>query len=431
MQNFTLFRGYNSFSPVLDLVSKFACSSFIDKTNKTPYTSTKVNFDSYIYKSDLPFKQLYSDKTPNIILIFMEGTSSRLLESYNPKAIYTPNILDFANNSLTVDNYFNHTAAIFRGIHGQLASCYPSIGGYNIGMWSSNAGSLKLRKYQTLPKILSKLGYKTGFISPHSESDPLADMIDMLGFKVSYNLEDIVKSNIGAVVKSGAVRDIDIYNFLNFKLEENKKISSPFFLSLYTFGTHANIDVASEQDIYGDGKNSVLNTLSFTDKSFGKFWKYFKKSKYYENTIVILTADHCHYYERPYLNLVKNDKDYKKFFIDKIPLIIYDPYIKFGMNRFDAKGQTSLNLTPTILHLLGIKKVKNSFMGTSIFDVNSSNSINVAAIGFDFYYIYKNRVEKYSKRGNLPLKLKSDCTNKINRIINFYQMEKENLVFQE
>ena len=101
------------------------------------------------------------------------------------------------------------------------------------------------------------------------------------------------------------------------------------------------------------------------------------------------------------------------------------------MNRFDANGQTSLNLTPTILHLLGIKKVKKSIMGTSIFDDYSSNSINVAAIGFHFYYIYKNRVEKYSKKGNLPSKLKLECTNKVNRIINFYQMEKENLVFQE
>lgn len=431
VQNYALFREYNSFSPLLDLVSKLSKSSFIDETNNSSYTITKVNFDSSIYKRDLPFKKLYSEKFPNIILIFMEGTSSRLLENYNPKTSYTPNILDFANNSLTVDNYFNHTAATFRGIHGQLASCYPSMGGYDIGMWSSNASSLKLRKYQTLPKILSKSGYKTIFISPHSESDPLADMIDMLGFKVTYNLEDIVKSNIGAIVKSGAVRDVDIYNFLNLKLEENKELSSPFFLSLYTFGTHANLDVTSDEDIYGDGKNSVLNTLSFTDKSFGEFWKYFKKSKYYENTIVILTADHCHYYERPYLNLVKNDKDYKKFFIDKIPLIIYDPYIKFEMNRFDANGQTSLNLTPTILHLLGIKKVKNSFMGTSIFDDYSSNSINVAAIGFHFYYIYKNRVEKYSKKGNLPSKLKLECTNKVNRIINFYQMEKENLVFQE
>ena len=129
VQNYALFREYNSFSPLLDLVSKLSKSSFIDETNNSSYTITKVNFDSSIYKRDLPFKKLYSEKFPNIILIFMEGTSSRLLENYNPKTSYTPNILDFANNSLTVDNYFNHTAATFRGIHGQLASCYPSMGG--------------------------------------------------------------------------------------------------------------------------------------------------------------------------------------------------------------------------------------------------------------------------------------------------------------
>ena len=107
VQNYALFREYNSFSPLLDLVSKLSKSSFIDETNNSSYTITKVNFDSSIYKRDLPFKKLYSEKFPNIILIFMEGTSSRLLKNYNPKTSYTPNILDFANNSLTVDNYFN------------------------------------------------------------------------------------------------------------------------------------------------------------------------------------------------------------------------------------------------------------------------------------------------------------------------------------
>ena len=44
-----------------------------------------------------------------------------------------------------------------------------------------------------------------------------------------------------------------------------------------------------------------------------------------DNTIVIVTADHAHVQEKPYVALVKNDPTYKPYFVDTVPLLIYDP----------------------------------------------------------------------------------------------------------
>lgn len=79
----------------------------------------------YIYQSPLPFSvRNKSISNPNIILIFTEGTSARLIGCYNKKyQAVTPNIDKLANNehSMKVINYFNHTCATFRGTHGQLS----------------------------------------------------------------------------------------------------------------------------------------------------------------------------------------------------------------------------------------------------------------------------------------------------------------------
>lgn len=130
---------------------------------------------------------------------------------------------------------------------------------------------------------------------------------------------------------------------------------------MYTVGTHAGLDSSSDSKKYGAVNNSTLNTLCNIDKSFGIFWNYFLNSSYKDNTIIVFTANHTHYYEKPYIELIKDDYTYKLVFVDTIPLIICDPTNKLP-NRYDAKDDASLALAPTILHLLNYKNAKNAFL---------------------------------------------------------------------
>lgn len=387
---------------------------------------------NWIYHTPLPFEEKRTCEQPNIIIIFTEGTSARLLGCYGgTRKDLTPNIDAFAKNCMQVENYYNHTAATFRGTQGQLASCYPRYGGGEKGGWvgfksgTGVAKQLAARNYQTLPKILGKRGYSTFFLSPHAQDDPYTQLLTMLGFKNIFT-RDSMPSLLDEkpVLHHVSIQDEDMYKALSH-LMEKQNTDSPFLIAMYTFDTHTQVDVLPGKEKYSDGKNEVLNTLHADDAAFGKFWEYFQHSRFKDNTIVIFTADHCHYHDKSYMDLVSNQKDYTKCFHDRIPLLIYDP-IHDLPSTFDANNNSSVALTPTICQLLGIQYVENSFMGTSIFEPYDDTT-TILANGYLFYGVRNNKVEPIEA-------FDGDARNKLEKekqkVMLFYDCEDANKVFK-
>lgn len=324
---------------------------------------------SYIYK-----KRLFKDRKnkPNIIIIFTEGLSARTISPYNKKFdSLTPNLQKFSdyNGTMKVINYYNHTAATYKGLHGQLCSLYPSMTGSR--EWLNS----KIN-YRCLPGILSENGYKTTYLNVHyKDSSRIDEIMLRVGFNYVLSGEELASKYLGSVNKyAGYLLDNQAYNMLinNLKEKEKKTNENPFFFAMYTAETHAWTNVQKDKGglIYKDGSYKTLNTIHNMDSEFGKFWKYFKHSKFFKNTIIIFTADHAHYHDLEYIKLMKRmqEKDYAKQFVDKIPLFIYTPYNDLA-KQFNANSHTSINLAPTLLHYLNINNVSNSFLGQSLFEI--------------------------------------------------------------
>lgn len=419
-------------SPIIGLYKNFNQVYFhFGNSYNNVQTTDYAYIKNFVYGNDLPFaKKDNSVSQPNVIIIFTEGTSSRLLGCYGGHySDLTPNMDNFSQSSMVVDNYFNHTAATFRGTLGQLASAYPEHGGYEKAGWVSDTDNkLETKKYQTLPNVLNQLSYDTYFISPHKTTDPYTKLLKMLKFKKVYTLDsmsELLERNPNTNQDGTAVYDSDMYNSV-IQFLKNRNADKPFMLSLYVFGTHAFIDVP-DGGIRYKIDNASLNTLHNNDAAFGKFWEYFKNSPYSQNTIVILTADHAHYYDKTYMNIMNDNPTYKKIFVDKIPLIIYDPTHDLP-TRYDANDCTSLDLTPTILQLMDIKNVKNSFMGHSIFDaLEVSKGFHIAAIGEDFYGLYNHQIYKENE---IDQEHKSEFDQEKALVHGFYKCEEDNSVFR-
>ena len=384
----------------------------------------------YIYQIKFPCEKVRNDN-PNIVLIFTEGTSARLIGSYNKKyETLTPNIDSFAKQCMQVNNYYNHTAATFRGTFGQLASAFSMEGGWNKGGWvlaknnPQEIQSLKRRNVQTLPKLLNS-EYNTVFLSPHKKEDPYTDLLENLGFSTIYTLEDINHHflNDEAKLFCDSIKDEDMYLSLQRFMEKYKQ-NKPFFISMYTLDTHTGIGLPKGAEKFGHGPGNVesLNSLHHLDKAFGTFWKWFTHSDYKNNTIIIFTSDHAHYQDKSYVNIVKNDSDYKRVFIDRIPLLIYDPTHVLP-KTFDANDRTSLDLTPTICHMLE-KQGRNGFLGNSIFE-KSDSKIGIAAEGITFYGIYDHRVWHENE---ISASLRTEFEKKRNKVLLFYKCLKANQV---
>ncbi|WP_163337626.1 LTA synthase family protein [Desulfopila sp. IMCC35008] len=348
-----------------------------------------------VYTSPPPFELKEEITTkPNVIIFFTEGFSARSMRSYGSKyEDLTPNIDNFVKSSMLVNNYYNHTAATYRGLHGQLCSIYPEFGGV---AWMKYFDSLSERDYYCLTDVFEQEGYETVFLDSHHKEhiSRVDELISNLGFDTVLTgdvLSDKYLGGQGPFIKN-AYSDKQFMKSLVAYLKERETEASgkPVMVSLYNFGTHAMLPMTEDGKKYRDGTNEPLNTIHSYDAAFGIFWEYFQASSYAENTIVVLTADHCHYPEKPFVDAFE-EPGYQPYFVDRIPLVIYDPTRKLP-ETYEADYSTSIDFSPSLTHYLGMENSRNSFLGSSIFEKgeNEYSGLGTAYFGSKQYYFIDN-----------------------------------------
>ncbi|MFK7875873.1 MAG: LTA synthase family protein [Paracoccaceae bacterium] len=371
----------------------------------------------------LPFDHSAAPSQPlNVIIVFLEGLSARALNHYGgPFADLTPNIDGFAQNALSVDGYFNHTAATYRGLLGSLASAFPAAGG--VDMWESSdeaQGTLSAATFSTLPTILEARGYQTRFFSPHREHKPFDEFLEFVGFEDVHTMEDIE----GDGSQGTHLSDKALFEHMTANLKERDQTpdAPPFFWASYNLGSHAFYDVPDGAKRYGDGRNAALNRFHELDASLKPFLDAFNASELAKNTLLILTSDHSAFAEPAVVQAFSGTKNFTQHFVDQIPLLMHLPGDVQPM-RYQNGVRTSLDLAPTVLHLLGYKDVDHAFLGTSVFDETVSPDTNWAAIGRAFFRLNSDGVTRVEP----PLPSTEQVA--IDAIKYFYHLEANDKIF--
>ncbi|HEO9821177.1 TPA: sulfatase-like hydrolase/transferase, partial [Escherichia coli] len=146
-----------------------------------------------------PIENNYSFKGRNVIVIFAEGFSSEIMGNAKPRAFsVTPNLDKLSTEALSFKNYYNHTAATFRGLRGQLTSGYQ----FRDGLTDAGTGIAQLSKAEinniylhrqtSLPDILKEYGYKSYFIASTEKNSPLNTMLKTLNFDKVLGMGDFI-----------------------------------------------------------------------------------------------------------------------------------------------------------------------------------------------------------------------------------------------
>jgi phosphoglycerol transferase MdoB-like AlkP superfamily enzyme len=343
-----------------------------------------------IYKNRVPFTgpSVQNGDKPNVLIIFTEGFSARTTSIYGKKfGDLTPNLQEFADHSLVVENYFNHTAATMRGLLGQNCSLFPQFD--SMSYMRNEVGKIR---YRCIPQSFNEAGYDTSFLNPHPRPDTKTDeLMAEIGYGTVLSGEELSSrylNNEPLVVRNSA-NDHQMYRalyaYLAEKFADQRANHRPIMLAMYTFETHMNVDTEKDGIGYGDRSNNALNTIANVDHAFGEFWEEFQKFPEARNTVIVFTADHAHYMERSYVDAVAGP-DYHEYFIDQIPLIIHDPRQELPQ-RYDGGIATSLDFAPTVLHFLGFPNGENPFLGESIFDRTSDQRTSAIASYGDAYFL--------------------------------------------
>lgn len=315
---------------------------------------------------------------PNVILFFVEGFSSKVLDVSNKENLaLTPNLDSLYYKSIVFENYYNHTAATFRGIRGQLYSCYQYLDGYD----GHGGGFLELQESEvndrtnisliSLTDILKDEGYSTTFVNVEPQEK------GSVYFFNSFNFDKVESYG-----QTKRIHDKELFEFLPKSIQSLQK---PYFLGVYNIETHHGFD--SKDIKYGDGTNPVLNKFHNFDYHLGKFLKLLQQSGDLDNTIIVLTADHAAFSSPEFKSTFANTSG---AFIDKIPLMIYWNGVKPQI--FDADGQNTLDLAPTILDILRISH-NNYFLGESLFSSKKNSYNTISTIGDAFFYTGNKNVE--------------------------------------
>lgn len=285
---------------------------------------------------------------PNVILIFTEGLSQNVVSD---ERNIMPNLSALQAKSISFANYYNHTFATYRGLSGQLYS------GYQLENLDEN-------NLISIQDILNAYQYHTTFINTEPANPEFTGYLNTFGFdEVLGSIED---------KRSGMTEsysDKEAYEMLFDTACSLEKADAPYFLCIYTYGTHVSLD--SVDEVYGDGTNAVLNKFYSLDIQLGCFLERFEESDLFDDTVIVFTTDHATYQDSDFSATFPNIYRASSM-VDDVPLYIY--YKGVTPRSYDVNGRNTLGLVPTILDYLDIS-YPNYFLGTSLFADNGNESL--------------------------------------------------------
>lgn len=343
-----------------------------EAAKKTSLKISQTNNINYP-KSNLIFDTPYIN--PNFIFIVIDGWRFDMLEKN-----ITPNIYNFSKKNYVFKNHYSGGNASRFGVFSLLYGVY---GNY----WHQ---FLQNQISPVFLDYLMELDYKFKITSSTKLTYP--EFRRTAFNKLQDNIDDEFDG------KNAAEKDIvQLDNILNW-LKENEYSHNQIFAFSWFDAPHGPYNYPDEFEIFIPSKksanyitvsnkdydllkNSYKNAIFFNDYLIGKILEYFTNSTYYDNTILIITADHGEEFNEH--GFLGHTSAFTKF-QSKVPLIIYLPETIKKSNNINIDTEiyhltSHHDIIPFLMELLGCKSKPALYSnGKNIFTNNYYESVFVA-----------------------------------------------------
>jgi phosphoglycerol transferase MdoB-like AlkP superfamily enzyme len=287
----------------------------------------------------------------NVVVIIMEGMSGRFVGALGHQPSQTPQLDALCREGLFLERMYAVGPRTSRGMVGVLCG-HPDLGGTTL-MKRSRA----LGRFLTLPAVLQERGYHTMFIyGGRPEFDNMGEFFGAGGVD-----ETLGQDDMGDRPGNWGVPDETIFRRAHERFEEMK--GRRFFAAVLTVSNHTPYEIPAGRcemlPVGGDDdeQNRKINAYRYADWALGEYFRYARRSRYFENTIFVLVADHG------------RDLDQSKM-VDvpgfRIPCLIYAPGIVAPACLPTVAGQ--MDIAPTLLALLG-GQYEHCFLGRNVLEV--------------------------------------------------------------
>lgn len=355
----------------INVVWNVGASYFNRKPLKNPYefgdlSASRAIVDSLTVKKGKP-RQLLKTTSPNVIFIILESFGNTLVGPLGGDPLTTPRLNKLIHEGIVFSNFYasgNRTdkalPAILNGYPAQPATSIIK----------------EPKKTQSLPslvRIMDSLDYNTSFwYGGDINFANFNSFVIASGFHEIITMENFDPSNYNS---KWGVHDHVLFAALQ---DSMKTIEEPFFRVVLTLSSHEPFEVPMQPVFEGrDDLTKFKNSVFYADRSVGDFIDWAKKCEWWDNTLVILVADHCR--RNSLEELVYSDK------IFKIPMVWIGGALNTSGLTIEKLG-TQVDIPETLLDQLGIG---NSFPFGK--DLLSEESVSFAFYTYNEGFAFINR----------------------------------------
>ena len=306
----------------------------------------------------------------NVVVVILESFAREYIGSFNKELEggkyegYTPFIDSLLTVSLSFDVSIANGKKSIDAMPSILASVPSLETPYTISHYANNT-------INALPSLLKRKGYYSAFFHGAPNGSMGFDSFARLaGFDDYFGLDQY--SNKDDFDGMWGVWDEPFFNFFAEKMDEFKE---PFLTSIFSVSSHHPFEVPKKYaGKFKKGPAPILEVVGYSDFALREFFNKISKSKWFKNTLFVITADHTNesvhkefqnnygsysipvFFYKPGSDL-KGRKNRIAQQIDIMPTILNylhfdDEYIAFGNNLLDDSGESfAFNTNGSTYHL--------------------------------------------------------------------------------
>ncbi len=249
---------------------------------------------------------------PNVLIYIMDALRPDHLGCYGYRRDTSPNIDAFARDALIFENARSNAPWTRPSIASLLTGLLPS------ASLTSLRTSVLDPAYQTMGELLKKSGYDTGFITANG------NVSDAWGFKQGWGKFEFLSGPLNADGSSTPVRGSEVTGRVMSALEAWRSAERPWLMMSFTVDTHVPYrpQAATRKRYVSDDYSGPMDgsvqatynacmervrvhkqdvehmtqlydaTIRDADAEFGRLIRYLRQHNEYDDTLIVVTADH-------------------------------------------------------------------------------------------------------------------------------------------
>lgn len=268
----------------------------------------------------------------NLVIILEESLGAQYVGALGGRP-YTPELDKLAGQGLWFKQLYATGTRSVRGIEAVVTGFYPSPSRSVVKL------GLSQNNFFTIARILKTAGYKSDFIyGGESHFD------NMRGFLLANGFDRVIDENDYPAPDfrgTWGVSDGDLFKRADEEFDRHG--DNPFFALVFTSSNHSPYDLPeSPAANLTAGKGTVANAIRYADYALGEFFRKARASKYWDNTLFLVVADHDDVVKGPSLIPIEHFH---------IPGLILGGGVEPAVYR---KIASQADLAPTLLSMMGL-----------------------------------------------------------------------------